>query len=94
MAANLTMGITKTINIKNDIMISVAEAKTIAMDHCDGDILNISTDTIILPHEKEPLSWLFTIHHEDYDGNVSKTVIEINKFGVVLDWYKILISEK
>lgn len=74
-------------------MISLQEATSIAHEHCDGDILNESIDTIIPPSSKTPISWVFNIHHKDYDDNIFKTVIEIDKNGSVLSWYKNFVSD-
>ena len=74
-------------------MISLQEAISIAEEHCEGDVLERSFDTIIVPSSKYPYSWSFTIYHKDYNGNTFQTIIEVNRFGTLNQWYKILISD-
>lgn len=74
-------------------MISLQEAISIAKEYCDGDILDGSVDTIIPSSSKTPISWVFTIYHKDYDSNVFKTIIEVDRNGSVLQWYKNFISD-
>lgn len=74
-------------------MISLQEAISIAQEYCDGDILDGSVDTIIPSSSKTPISWVFTIYHKDYDSNVFKTIVEVDRNGSVLQWYKNFISD-
>lgn len=74
-------------------MISLQEAMSIVHEHCDGDILDGSYDTIIPPSSKTPISWEFTVYHRDEDDNVFKTIIEIDRNGTVLHWYKTFITD-
>lgn len=79
--------------IKMIDMISLQEAISIAQEYCDGDILDGSVDTIIPSSSKTPISWVFTIYHKDYDSNVFKTIVEVDRNGSVLQWYKNFISD-
>ena len=74
-------------------MISFEEAKSIAIERCDGDILSISYKNIMIPSSHYPISWKFTIYHMDEDGNIWKTFFEIKNNGIVLDWYKVFLSD-
>ena len=74
-------------------MISLQEATSIAQEHCDGDILKVSSDTIMAPSSKFPISWVFTIHHKDYDDNIYETFIEVGRNGSILQWYKNFVSD-
>lgn len=74
-------------------MISLQEAISIAHEHCDGDILDESFDTIMTPSSKYPYSWRFTIYHKDYDGNTFQTIIEVNRNGSINQWFKTFVSD-
>jgi hypothetical protein len=75
-------------------MISIQEIEQIAHEHCDGDILDQSIESVMAPSSKFPISWIFTILHEDYDGNVFETTIEISRNGSIWQWFQQLVSEK
>lgn len=74
-------------------MIFFEEAKSIAIERCDGDILSISYKSMMISSSHYPISWRFTIYHKDEDSNIWKTIIEIKNNGTVLDWYKVFLSD-